>query len=71
MLRKSEPAPSICPVCGELGRVYAFGEKVVNTGAYGVDWVLSQGVCKECLKVVVEAAQEGSLPSPDGGLDGL
>ena len=57
-------------MCGELGRVYAFGEKVVNTGPHGVDWVLSQGVCKECLKVVVEAAQEGSLPSPDGGLDG-
>lgn len=70
MLRKPEPAPSICPVCGELGRVYAFGEKVVNTGTQGVEWVLSQGVCQGCVKVVMEAAQEGSLPTPDGGLDG-
>ena len=71
MPRKPETEVSTCPVCGELGQVYAYGERVVNTGAHGVDWVLSQGVCKECLKVVVEAAQEGSLPSPDGGLDGL
>lgn len=60
----------ICPVCGELGRLYAFGEKVVDTGAGGVTWVLGEALCIGCLSVVVEAAKDGSLPALDGGLDG-
>ena len=70
MLAKPEPAPSICPVGGDLGQLHAYGEPHVNTGAYGVDWVLSQGVCKECLSVVVQAAKDGTLDSLEGGLDG-
>jgi hypothetical protein len=67
MPRKPEAPPSLCPVCGELGRVYAYGEQVVSTGEHGVGWVLSQGVCRECLTVVVEAAREGSLPALEEG----
>jgi hypothetical protein len=67
MPRKPEAPPSMCPVCGELGRIYAYGERVVSTGEHGIDWVLSQGVCEGCLRVVVEAAQQGSLPASDGG----
>lgn len=58
---------SICPVCGELGQVYAYGEEVVNTGPGGVGWVLGQGVCKGCLSVVVQAAQNGTLDDLEGG----
>jgi hypothetical protein len=67
MPRKPEATASICPVCGEMGQVYAYGEQVVNTGAHGVDWVLSQGVCKGCLSVVVQAAKDGTLDSLEGG----
>lgn len=67
MPRKPEVTASICPVCGEMGQVYAYGEQVVNTGAHGVDWVLSQGVCKGCLSVVVQAAKDGTLDFLEGG----
>ena len=70
MPRKPEATASICPVCGEAGQVYAYGEHVVNTGAYGVEWVLGQGVCKGCLTVVMQAAKDGTLDSLEGGLDG-
>jgi hypothetical protein len=66
MPRKPEATASICPVCGELGQVYAYGETVVNTGAHGVDWVLSQGVCKGCLRVIIDAVKEGTLPDQEG-----
>jgi hypothetical protein len=56
-----------CPVCGESGRLYAYGEQVANTGPHGVAWVLSQSLCGACLKVVVEAAQAGGLPDPETG----
>jgi hypothetical protein len=67
MPRKPETEVSTCPVCGELGQVYAYGEQVLSTGEHGVGWVLSQGVCRECLTVVVEAAREGSLPALEEG----
>ena len=67
MPQKPELKASICPVCGETGQVYAYGETVVNTGTHGVEWVLSQGVCKECLEVVVDAAKDGTLESLEGG----
>ena len=50
-----------------MGQVYAYGEQVVNTGAHGGDWVLSQGVCKGCLSVVVQAAKDGTLDLLEGG----
>jgi hypothetical protein len=50
-----------------MGQVYAYGEQVVNTGAYGVSWVLGQGVCKGCLSVIMDAVKEGNLPDPEGG----
>jgi hypothetical protein len=67
MLPKPEATVSMCPVCGELGRVYAYGEQVVTTGPNGVGWVLGQGVCQGCLRVVVQAAREGSLPASEEG----
>ena len=50
-----------------MGQVFAYGEQVVNTGPGGVGWVLSQGVCKGCLAVVVQAANDGTLDSLEGG----
>jgi hypothetical protein len=56
-----------CPVCGEPGRLFAYGEQVADTGPHGVAWVLSQSLCGGCLKVVVEAAQAGGLPDLETG----
>jgi hypothetical protein len=67
MPRKPEVTVNTCPVCGELGQVYAYGEHVVNTGVGGVEWVLGQQVCLGCLQVVIEAAREGTLPDIEGG----
>jgi hypothetical protein len=67
MAPKPEATASTCPVCGEMGQVFAYGEQVVNTGPGGVGWVLSQGVCKGCLSVVVQAAKDGTLDSLGGG----
>ena len=64
---KPEATASTCPVCGEMGQVFAYGEQVVNTGPGGIGWVLSQGVCKGCLTVVVQAAKDGTLDSLEGG----
>jgi hypothetical protein len=50
-----------------MGQVFAYGEQVVNTGPGGIGWVLSQGVCKGCLTVVVQAAKDGTLDSLEGG----
>ena len=67
MAPKPEATASTCPVCGEMGQVFAYGEQVVNTGPGGIGWVLSQGVCKGCLIVVVQAAKDGTLDSLEGG----
>jgi len=47
--------------------VFAFGEQVVDTGAHGVEWVLGQGLCRECIEVIVTAVEEGTLPDVGGG----
>ena len=62
MARRSELERGVCPVCEEAGQViYRYGETVLATADGGRSIVVSQAICSECLRVVLEAAEGGWL----------
>ena len=62
MARRSDPPRETCPVCEEVGQVvYRFGETILATADGGASIVVSQAICSECLRVVLEAAEGGWL----------
>ena len=62
MARRSELAKETCPVCEEAGQViYRYGETILEALEGGGSVVMSQAICSECLRVVLEAAEGGWL----------
>jgi hypothetical protein len=62
MARRSELARETCPVCEEAGQVvYRYGEAVIATADEGAFIVVSQAICAECLRVILEATEGGWL----------
>jgi hypothetical protein len=58
----------ICDVCEERGRVFYFNTVVLGRDlATGLQLVAEHAICSDCIGVIVDLAENNSLPDDNPG----